>query len=125
MMKILIYEDEFEGIKANFDALNILYFDSTLEYENVKYSQNFIINESLDTYDLVLVDIDLSENSEKDGISVINEIRAYDFNKPIIIITGSSKIEDSQNKYDEQIPIIIKPLKYKQVYETMKGIIDI
>lgn len=121
-MKILIYEDEFDGIQTSFDTLNLLYFDSTLEYENIKYSQNFRIDENLNNYDLIMVDIDLSENSEKDGISVINEIMEYDNQKPIIIITGSSKIEDSKNKYDKKIPTIIKPLKYRQVYEKIREV---
>lgn len=124
-MKLLIYEDEFEGIKTNFDAINLLYFDSTLEYKNVKLSQHFEIGEALDAYDLVLVDIDLSDDSKKDGIAVINEIREYDTTKPIIIITGSSNIEDSINKFDQNIPMVIKPLKFEEVYTTMKDVMDI
>lgn len=78
--KILIFENQVYMIENTFKTINLLNFNEELE---IKYLQTYQEMENiriLEEYDLIIIDIDLSVNSKKDGIGIIKEINFYDSN---------------------------------------------
>jgi DNA-binding NtrC family response regulator len=119
-MNILIFENQVQDVIEAFNDVNILDFDDELKFKWVKKSQDFKDYNRLEEYQLVIVDIDLSLKSEKDGYGVIDILKTkYNYNK-IVIMTGH-KLDD---KLEEQglsdIDVINKPL----ILDNLKNIIE-
>lgn len=87
-MKILVFEDEYKQIEGLLDYVNFKYFKNEIEFTNYRTSQDFKDLNEINEYDIIIVDIQLDFTSQKDGITLINEIRKVNKNKNIFIITG-------------------------------------
>ncbi|MBU3938059.1 hypothetical protein KJ942_00950 [bacterium] len=126
-MKILIIEDQAELIKNKLDAINLLEFDSKLEFIYAPTSQEAGKVHSFIKYAVIIIDIDLSVNSKKDGIGIITDISNYnkDFLKKVIVLTGSSLVKDSlDNKGFNDIPVLKKPMDMTEVSSAIQQIIN-
>ena len=82
---------------------------------------------TINEYDVIFVDIDLSSKSELDGFSLIQNIRSFDdaLTKRIIILTGNNKIEEilrERKIYSPEISIIIKPASYIEISNKIKKV---
>jgi DNA-binding response OmpR family regulator len=87
-MKILVFEDEYKQIEGLLDYVNFKYFKNEIKFTNYRTSQDFKDLNEINEYDIIIVDIQLDFTSQKDGITLINEIRKVNKNKNIFIITG-------------------------------------
>lgn len=120
-MKILIFENEIQGIKESFDDVNQLDFDGILEFEYYERSQTFTNFDRLNEYTMAFIDIDLSTNSIEDGYSIINNlINDYNY-KNIVVMTGHNVKEKLKSKGLEYLKILEKPI----FLEELKSLIDI
>lgn len=126
-MRIAIVENERREIEGAFDYANFKYFNNSLEYEYFEGSQQFLKSSNLDSFKLILVDIDLSKRSVLDGYSLIKtllEKNAQNLER-IVIITGHHKVEETLKERGlPAIPVIYKPTDFNQIFGTfkMKGI---
>lgn len=115
-MKILIFENQVHEAVEAFTSVNVLDFDSKLEFEWIKKSQDFKNWNELNTYNLIFVDIDLSTKSLKDGFGVIDDLINKHNYKNIIVMTGHDveyKLNELGLNYLKILkkPIILKDLK--------------
>lgn len=122
-MKILIFENEIRAHKKSFDDVNFLDFDNSLEINWLdKYQQ--ISSTEYSLYDLIFIDIDLSTRSEKDGYSIIKELKqVHNFHK-IVVMTGHDVEDELKQKGWTGIPILEKPIfldDLKQVIQDHKS----
>ncbi|MFD2727471.1 hypothetical protein [Hyunsoonleella rubra] len=109
-MKILIFENEVQGVKGSFDDVNFLDFNEELSFEYYEKSQTFTKFESLNDYAVAFVDIDLSTNSEKDGYAIIDDfINNYNY-KRIVVMTGHDVKEKLKLKKIDFLKILGKPI---------------
>lgn len=119
-MKIAIFENEFHLVKIAFDAVNTIYYNDTLQFKVYKKSQDLKTIEKIKNYDLIIVDIDLSSKSQMNGFEIIKSLKENNIDKPIIVLTGSSKIKEQLDEMNfSHIPIIIKPITYSELYEKL------
>lgn len=124
--KILIFENQVYMIENTFKTINLLNFNEELE---IKYLQTYQEMENikiLEEYDLIIIDIDLSVNSKKDGIGIIKEINLYDSSilKKIFVLTGSTKVRQKLDSLGfKDIPIVKKPTDIDEITVVMKNIL--
>ncbi|WP_430408479.1 hypothetical protein [Kordia sp.] len=120
-MKILIFENEIQGIKESFDDVNHLDFNGELVFEYYEKSQTFTRFDSLNEYHMAFIDIDLSTNSEKDGYAIINDfINNYDY-KTIVVMTGHEVKDKLKIKGWGYLKVLEKPI----FLDELKSLIDI
>jgi ActR/RegA family two-component response regulator len=122
-MKILIVENEFTTLSIVFQAASLYYFESKLKYDVCGLSQNLKDFIGSTYYDYILVDIDLSVKSAKDGYGVIFDL-IYEHSMPperIIVMTGHNRISDElENKGLPQLQILSKPVDMDEIYHVLK-----
>jgi len=110
-MKIAIFENQFNQVKIQFDVANRIFFEDKLDYEQFNSSQEFGGLNNLSNFDLAIIDISLSSNSDLDGYDLISEILSFDNPPKILILTGNSNIEENLKKRNlPEIPILMKPI---------------
>ncbi|HEY8892853.1 MAG TPA: hypothetical protein VIM70_21725 [Clostridium sp.] len=122
-MKVAIFENEFDEIKSAFNAFNIIYYRKALEYTIYNSSQAFGDLKKLIDFDYVLIDIDLSVNSQLDGFQLISQILNDKDIKKIkpIILTGQPPVKEKlKSKTLPDFPIINKPLVYTQIQDSFQ-----
>lgn len=127
MKKVLIFENEVYIIENTFKTINLLSFDEELEIEYLKTSQEIGNISNIENYELVIIDIDLSVNSKKDGIGIIKEISTYNSSllKKVIVLTGHSKVSDKLKSLSfDKIPVLKKPPNIDELTTEMKKILD-
>lgn len=120
---ILVIENEYNSVKSAFEAANLLEFGKKLHFVNVDKAQS-IDYSKIESYSAIFVDISLAQKSILDGYGIINkikEIKASVLDR--VIITGNNKSEEmlkARNMDVYNIPIIIKPLGYKDIASILK-----
>lgn len=119
-MKIAIFENEFDTVEVAFKYLNKKYYNNTLEFNNFPRSDSLDDLKKIDEYSLVIVDLDLSTNSELDGFGLIRKIENQ-FTNPvkILILTGQSLSNNYYIANDLQYnyPILEKPINYNKLHD--------
>lgn len=127
MHKVLIFENQIFDIENTFKFINLIKFDNKLDFTYYTTSQELKSFDELNNYDLIIIDIDLSRKSEKDGFGIIKSIEEYDdkiLNKSFIL-TGSTKIEEKLKEYKlKQIPVLTKPVETEKLHVLMKNILS-
>lgn len=126
-MKIAIFENEYDSIKGAFESANLLDFNRGLILVNFPSSQSADFN-TINEYQVIFIDIDLSSKSELDGFSLIEKIRSIDdtLTKRIVILTGNNKIEEilkERGIYSKTISIIIKPASYIEITNKIRKVL--
>ena len=122
-MRILIFENQFNQVQIQFEVANKIFFEDKLEYKQVNSSQEFgSINNVVD-YDLIIVDISLSSNSDLDGYDLITEILEIENPPKILILTGNSNISENLKKRGlPQIPVLMKPVDALDIKKKIEGL---
>ncbi len=125
-MKVLIFENEVYLIENTFKTINLLYYDDSLDITYAMTSQEVYPIQNLANYDLIIVDIDLSSRSKKDGIAILQDIK--DFNADLLnrafVLTGSTKIKDKLISLGlETVKVINKPSNYEEIYSEMNKLL--
>lgn len=119
-MKIAVFENEFELLRDTFELANIIYFDGKLAFEVFETSQDFGSIENIYKYDKVLIDIDLSPKSKKDGYGILKEIYTLKKYPKLIILTGHSHIEKKLEELSLKTPTILKkPLDVQEIAKCL------
>ena len=117
-MKIAIFENEFDTLEMAFKYLNKKYFNNTLIFENYPRSQSFTNLNELSEYILVIIDIDLSSQSNEDGFGLIRKIESTLSKVPkILILTGQELSENYniENGLTQKYPVLEKPVNYQKI----------
>lgn len=116
-MKAAIFENEYGNFKTSFDAFNLIYCKSKLKIENFESSQAFGDLSRLDSYDVLIVDIDLSITSKMDGFQLLKEAIKIGMKNPkIMILTGHISMKEKLKENGlPDYPIISKPLTLKAI----------
>lgn len=111
-MKVAIFENEYVNFKSSFDGFNLIYCKNSLQIKDYKSSQEFGDLTKLSTFDVLIVDIDLSIVSKMDGYQLIKEVIRLGINQPkIMILTGHIAMKEKLKTNDlPDYPIISKPL---------------
>jgi len=126
MKKVLIFENEIPMVENTFKSINLLNFEEKLEIQYMQTSQELKnINEIID-YDLVIIDIDLSNRSDKDGIGIIQDIKRENEKmlEKIFVLTGSTKVKNTLNNLGfTNIPILKKPANLDEISKEMTRVL--
>lgn len=110
-MKVVIFENQFYQVKIQFDVANRIFFNNKIEYVQFNSSQEFGALNNIINYDLAIIDISLSSNSDLDGYDLITQISEVENHPKILILTGNSSIEQNLKKRNlPSIPILMKPV---------------
>lgn len=118
-MEILIFENQVQDVIEAFEDVNMLDFDNKLNFKWIQKSQDFKDFDELKNFDLVIVDIDLSLKSEKDGYGVIDILKnKYDYHN-IVIMTGHRIKDEIEKNGLSNLDLINKPI----VLDSLKEII--
>jgi len=122
-MKIAIFENQYYQVQRQFNVANRIFYNDRLEYSQFNSSNEFgSIHQILD-YDLVIIDISLSTNSDLDGFDLIEEILKIEDHPKILILTANSKIEENiEERGLPKIPILMKPVDFKDIYNKIEEI---
>lgn len=126
MYKVLIFENQIYDIENRFKFINITAFKKQLEFKYYQSSQELEDLKELNSYDLIIIDLDLSLKSEKDGYAIISDIKEYKENllKKVFILTGHTKVDEKLKKLHlENIPVLYKPFELEEVTSLMKKIL--
>lgn len=115
-MKIAVFENELPQVQGSFDSVNAIYYGGRIDYTFFLSSQDCTpLNQLLD-FDLIFVDLDLSVKSEMDGYSLIEEILQINGKAPIVILTGSSDVEEKlKSRNLSHIEILQKPISFEDL----------
>ena len=84
--------------------------------------EHYPIN-SLNEYDLIVIDLDLSSQSKKDGYGILDDIKFFnsDMLQHCFILTGSTKVKENLKKFSfEEIEIVSKPVEIDELIKVMK-----
>lgn len=117
-MEIAIFENEFDTLEVAFKYLNKKFYDKKLKFINFPRSQSIEEFSDIENYSLVIIDIDLSAQSELDGFGLIRKIESEIKNIPkILILTGQELDENyvEENNLSRKYPILEKPVNYKKI----------
>ncbi|MFM8911447.1 MAG: response regulator [Flammeovirgaceae bacterium] len=122
-MKIVIFENEFNNLRTSFEAVNLLYFNDSLEFQQFNTFQDFGKIEKLSDFDFAIIDIDLSPKSELDGYQIIEKISELKGKQPkIIILTGHLNIEEQLKARNlPLLPIITKPVDFNSIKNALSS----
>lgn len=124
-MKIAIFENQYEQIRHQFEIANKLFFNDELVIDQFNSSQSLVPISKITDYNLVLVDISLSSNSDRDGFNLIAQIKKVPNYPKIAILTGNSYIEESlKTKELGDIPVIHKPVDPEDVGLLLKKLLS-
>ncbi|ADR34082.1 response regulator receiver protein [Sulfuricurvum kujiense DSM 16994] len=125
MKKILIFENEYADHEPAFKAINLLSFDNQLQITQYNTSQELTNISNIDAYDAIIIDIDLSLKSHKDGFGIIQDIDTFnkDVLKKVMVLTGSSKVEEKLIEQGYDIRVAIKPIDIDQIADMLKDIL--
>lgn len=126
MNKVLIFENEYSDLEPTFKAINLLDFDNKLTITQFNTSQELEDIKNIDIYDAIIIDIDLSLKSHKDGFGIIQEIATYNpkILKKVFILTGSSRIKEKLNELGyKSLKIVSKPVDMDQITKYLKYLI--
>ena len=122
-MKVAIFENQFNQVKIQFDVAKKIFFNDQFDYDQFNSSQEFGSLVNLRNYDLVIVDISLSSNSDLDGYDLISEILKLENYPKILILTGNGNIVENLKKRDlPEIPILMKPIDAIDIKDKIKGL---
>jgi DNA-binding NtrC family response regulator len=120
-MKIAIFENEINMVEGSFSAMNIAFFNGTIQFEYYATSQDGQPFEKLQDYLAVFIDIQLAPKSELDGFGLIKELIKVISLDQIAILTGHSKNDEILQELGlPEIPIISKPIDYMKLYRFIK-----
>lgn len=123
MKKVLIFENQRYDIENTFNFINLIKFSNTLEFVYLNTSQELISMDSLNDYDLIVIDLDLSSQSKKDGYGILDDIKNFDSNllQHCFILTGSTKVKENLKKFSlEEIEVVSKPVEIDELVKVMK-----
>jgi CheY-like chemotaxis protein len=110
-MRIAIFENQFHQVKIQFEVANKLFFNDELIFTHFNSSQELQPIAKVNDFDLLIIDISLSSNSDLDGFDLIKEIVKLEKRPKILILTGNSNIEEGLEKRGLPIfPILSKPV---------------
>ena len=126
MKKVLIFENEILMVENTFKSINLLDFEEKLEIQYMQTSQELKNINKIADYDLVIIDIDLSNKSDKDGIGIIQDIKRENEKmlEKIFVLTGSTKVKNTLNNLGfTNIPILKKPTNLDEISKEMKRIL--
>lgn len=125
-MKIAIFENQYNQVKIQFDVANHIFFNDRLQYEQFNSSQDFVNLSDIVNYRLVIVDISLSSNSDKDGFDLIAEILKVVNHPPILILTANGTVKDSLARRNlPDIPVLMKPVDPIDIKKKISDILKI
>tara|TARA_R110001592_G_scaffold328258_1_gene609740 strand:- start:227 stop:616 length:390 start_codon:yes stop_codon:yes gene_type:complete len=119
-MKIAIFENEYDTIEVAFKYTNKKYYNGLLDITNFPRSQSFKNKISdLNNYDLIIIDLDLSSNSELDGFGLIKEIeKEFGIAHPKMLILTGQDLEENfhlTNHLNYTYPVLEKPINYQKL----------
>lgn len=127
MSKILIFENQITMIENTFNAINLLTFGGSLDIKYATTSQEIGPIDNVNNYDLIIIDIDLSTQSHKDGFGIIEDIKAYNptILSKVFVLTGSTKVEEKLISLGySAIPVIKKPTDIDEITEAIQKILS-
>ena len=117
-MKIAIFENERAMIEGAFEAMNLVFRNNSIEYKYFSNSQDALPYASLEEFDIIFVDIQLTPKSELDGFNLIKMLIPIVGQKKLAIITGFAKNEEILRDLGlPEIPIITKPVDYLSLHD--------
>ena len=123
-MEILIFENEYADLEPVFKAINLLEFDGELNITQYNTSQDLESIEQINDYDVIIVDIDLSLKSHKDGYGILHDISNFDstlLNK-VVVLTGSTKVEEKLSELGyTNVRLALKPADMDEITEVLKS----
>jgi len=121
-MNVAIFENEYTNFKTIFDGFNLIYFKNKLDIKDFSSSQAFGDLLKLKSFDVIIVDIDLSIISKMDGYQLITEIIRLEIDAPkIMILTGHNSMKEKLKEHKlPEYPIISKPLTLKSIEAAFK-----
>lgn len=125
-LNIVIFENEYLEIEGAFQYLNIKYFNDLIKYKVYPSSQSIEHIESLQGFDLIIIDIDLSSKSELDGFGLIKKIEfELDDIPEILILTGHEISLGYEKQYGiNPYPFIEKPVNYLKLMKHFNLVIE-
>ena len=124
MKKVAVFENEYNLIDTIFDTANYYYFNNELDFEYFPSSQSLSPFEKIKEFQIVIVDISLSQKSELDGYSLLAKLEELEPKPAIIILTGHSKVaENLKLKNLPAYPIINKPLAIEDFVSTLTAFV--
>ena len=125
MKNIAIFENQYHQVKTSFEVANKIFFNSELKYTQFNSSQELTPLNKIIEYELVIIDISLSSNSDKDGFDLIKEILKIEDRPKILILTGNSNIIEGLKKRElPEIPILMKPVDPIDIKDKIKLVLD-
>ena len=90
MLRIAICDDSLSDLTSINDILVNFLHSHSIEYEIELFDNGNSLLNSLISFDLILLDIEMNE---KNGIEVAQEIRTYNSDSKIIFINNSTSIK--------------------------------
>lgn len=114
-MKILIFENEFTYIETQFNYVNEVYFNNSIEFNVLQKSQDLNDYNNLNEYDFIFVDISLATKSILDGFGIIKKMENLGILKEkIVILTGNHHIKQGLKEKGLQTDyrILTKPIDF-------------
>lgn len=124
MKKIAIFENQYNQVKLQFEVANRFFFNNQLVFSQYNSSQDYSPIANITEFNLVIIDISLSSNSDKDGFDLITEILALQHHPKILILTGNSNIKDSLKKRNlEDLPVLMKPVDPIDIKDKISNLI--
>lgn len=121
-MRILVFENEFAYLKTQFDYVNQVYFDDTIDFDVLPKSQDLKDYSTLDNYDFVFVDISLAIKSVLDGFGILKKIEELGIDhEKVRILTGNHQIE--QGLKDKGLrtdyTVLTKPIDFNDLLKSL------
>ena len=127
-MKVAIFENEYDSVRLAFETANLISFDNKIDFQVFTSSQasnRFTINQ----FDVIFIDIDLSVKSIHDGYTLITNLieENPDLAKKIVVLTGNNKIRESlanRGIDSTTLQVIIKPTDFIQIANSINKVIE-
>lgn len=119
-MKVAVFENELEGFKNSFEAINLLYFDGSIDYKFYPKFESMGSTDKIPQFDFVIIDLELAPKSQYDGFQVIDIIEEVKHkqesdNPKILILSGKKDLlETLKREKDFGYPILYKPIDYEK-----------
>lgn len=116
-MRILLVEDDLLIGGAVRQALQ----DAAMAVDWVQDGKTAMESIGLEPYELVLLDLGLPK---KDGMTVLRELRAQNYNVPVIIVTARNEVQDRINGLDLGADdYIVKPFSVSELEARIRAVI--